>query len=104
MMLIAAEPWFRYPFRSGPFTKSTAARHALTEAARPQRLDQPGHRRIDPLIDTPAAGVGVVPLDDLAGTAGERHCRDPAWHEALDLAVVEHHRVRLVAKQAGAPL
>ena len=57
-----------------------------------------------PAVDIPAADVSVVPLDDLAGAAGERHCRDPAQHEALDLAVVEHHRVRLVAEQAGGPL
>src|SRR3954452_15179253 len=59
--------------------------------------DQPVQLCIMLAVYLAAAGVRVVPRDDLPSSLPERHGRGPARHHRLDLAVVEDHRVRLVA-------
>jgi O-acetylserine/cysteine efflux transporter len=61
------------------------------------------HDRVDARVDALPGGVGVVPGHDLAGALLERDDRPVSGHDGAELGVIENHRVRLVAEEAGAP-
>jgi drug/metabolite transporter (DMT)-like permease len=65
--------------------------------------DELVHDRVDAPVDLLPGRVLVVPGDDLPRALLERDGGQVVRHDAAQLGVVEHHRVRLVAEQAGPP-
>ena len=66
--------------------------------------DELVHEGVEARVDALPGRVLVVPGHDLPGALLERDRRDVARHEAAQLGVVEHQRVRLVAEQPGTPV
>jgi O-acetylserine/cysteine efflux transporter len=86
------------------------ARPAATPAPAPApasgavRGDELVHEAVEAGVDALPGRVLVVPGHDLPRALLERDRRDVARHDAAQLGVVEHQRVRLVAQQPGTPV
>jgi O-acetylserine/cysteine efflux transporter len=89
--------------RSRP-ARSRPAQAGPARRSRPVGADELVHDRVEARVDPLPGRVLVVPGDDLPRALLERDRRPVARHDAAQLGVVEHHRVRLVAEQASAPV
>ncbi|RRR96902.1 class A beta-lactamase-related serine hydrolase [Glycomyces terrestris] len=77
----------------------------LRDRARGVAVGEPVHDLVALRVDDLVLGVGVVPGDHLArAQLVGRGAAPELGHERLDLAVVEDHRVGLVAEEARAPV
>jgi drug/metabolite transporter (DMT)-like permease len=91
--------------RAAPAVAPAAASGpAAAPASGPVAGDELVHERVDARVGTLPRRVLVVPGHDLPGALLERDRGDVAGHDAAQLGVVEHQRVRLVAEQPGAPV
>src|SRR5262249_45831751 len=74
------------------------------EASGAVGVDELVHDGVEPAVDLLPRRVFVVPANDLPGALLETDDRPEVRYHRPQLGVVEHHRVRLVAQQPGAPV